>query len=64
MAKKKIKDKPLNMPCDDPEGCPHFKAEMRLRDFVTKVSKYKKFPGDHPKYLNFLAKQALTPEKE
>ena len=28
----KTKDRPVNMPCSDPEGCKHFKAEMKLEE--------------------------------
>ena len=28
----KTKDRPVNMPCSDPEGCKHFKAEMALEE--------------------------------
>jgi hypothetical protein len=30
MSREIRKDMPLSLPCPDPEGCPHFKAEMQL----------------------------------
>ena len=30
----KIKDRPVNMPCSDPEGCKHFKAEIQLNERI------------------------------
>lgn len=34
---KKTKDRPVNMPCSDPEGCKHFKAEMKLEERIKKL---------------------------
>lgn len=34
---KKIKDLPLNMPCSDPEGCKHFKNEIKLRERIKEL---------------------------
>ena len=33
----KIKDRPLNMPCSDPEGCKHFKAEIQLNKRIAEL---------------------------
>ena len=32
-----IKDRPLVMPCDDPEGCKHFKAIVQLQAELQKL---------------------------
>lgn len=40
------KDRPLNMPCDDPEGCKHFKAEMKLQERI----KVLEAVYDHPNH--------------
>ena len=32
------KDLPLNMPCSDPEGCKHFKNEIKLEERVEELS--------------------------
>ena len=33
------------MPCSDPEGCPHFKAEQRLREAIEAQKEYIKLLG-------------------
>lgn len=35
------KDIPLNMPCSDPEGCKHFKAEMKLNERIKELEEKK-----------------------
>ena len=39
---KKIKDLPLNMPCSDPEGCKHFKNEIKLRERIKELEEENK----------------------
>ena len=45
-----IKDRPLNMPCSDPEGCKHFKAEIqlnkRIKEFEEALQKIKDIEDD------------------
>jgi len=31
------KDLPLNMPCSDPEGCKHFKNEIKLQERIKEL---------------------------
>ena len=31
---REIKDRPLSMPCSEPEGCKHFKEETRLNELI------------------------------
>jgi len=31
------KDLPLNMPCSDPEGCKHFKNEIKLQERIIEL---------------------------
>jgi len=31
------KDRPLNMPCNDPESCKHFKAETELQERIKEL---------------------------
>jgi hypothetical protein len=61
---KETKDMPINMPCDDPEGCKHFKEEMRLRDLFQQISycedARKKCGIGYHGYIDKIAKQALT----
>ncbi len=52
------KDRPLNMPCDDPEGCKHFKAEVELEERIKRVCDLINNTGKVSKWkiLNWLSK--------
>lgn len=51
MPRVPTKDRPLNMPCDDPEGCKHFKAEMKLREQIKKLKAHIKLLSPYADHL-------------